>query len=189
MSIRTAFIALALWSASTFAADWNLQSLMSQLAVTESSSVRFTETKHLAVLKAPLELRGTLRFRRPDYLERRVEAPFEERFVVEGDRVTLERKVTGERHQLSLRSQPALWAFIESIRATLRGDLATLERFYRVDLHGEPNSWTINLLPRDVEMGKLVSVIRMSGTGGELRTIEVLEASGDRSVTHIEAAR
>lgn len=180
---------LAMSWAGPASAAWNIESLMAALGRTTQSEARFTETKYLAALTIPLELRGTLRFQKPDHLERHVEAPFEERFIVDGDRVTFERKATGERHQLSLQSQPVLWAFIESIRATLRGDLATLQKFYRVELVGEQHSWTMSLLPRDVEMGQFVSVIRISGSDGHLRTIDVREANGNRSITRIEASR
>jgi hypothetical protein len=170
-------------------AVWGIDALMAELARTPASEVSFRETKYLAALKTPLELQGTLKFQRPDHLERHVSAPFEESFVVDGDRMRLERKATGERHQLSLQSQPVLWAFIESIRATLRGDLATLRKFYRVELAGTQAQWTMTLLPNDVEMGQLVRVIRIGGRQGHVQSIEVQETSGDRSITRIEEKR
>ena len=171
------------------AAAWDINTLMTELARTPASEVSFRETKYLAALKKPLELKGTLNFQRPDRLERHVSAPFDESFVVDGDWMTLERKATGERHQLSLQSQPVLWAFIESIRATLRGDLATLQKFYRVELAGTRAQWTMTLLPSDVEMGQLVRVIRIGGVQGRVQSIEVQETSGDRSITRIEEKR
>lgn len=170
-------------------AAWTLDELMTELARTQATEVRFTETKQLAALRVPLELHGTLLYRRPDHLERHVQAPFEEHFVADGDRVTLERPLTGERHQLSLQSQPVLWAFIESIRATLRGDAAALQRFYRLLLHGERAQWTLTLLPSDPDMAKLVRVIRIGGREGQVRSIEVQETSGDRTVTRIHPSQ
>ncbi len=180
--------ALLLWGGVAHAA-WDLQTLMTELARTTTSEVRFQETKHLAALKAPLELRGILRYRRPDHLERHVQAPFEESFLVDGDAVTLTRKGGAERHRIALQSQPVLWAFIESIRATLRGDLAALQQFYRVELHGTREQWELTLLPRDLDMAQLVRVIRIGGRGGTVRTIEVEETGGDRSITRIDAAQ
>ena len=174
---------------SAVADAWSIDALMAELARTPASEVAFHETKYLAALKTPLELRGRLVFRRPDHLERHVAAPFEESFIVDGDRMTLERKTTGERHLFSLQSQPVLWAFIESIRATLRGDLATLRKFYRVELSGTRTQWAMTLLPNDVDMGQLVRVIRIGGTQGRVQSIEVQETSGDRSITRIEEKR
>lgn len=183
-----AALALFLWSGFARAA-WDVQTLMAELARTTTSEVRFQETKHLAALRTPLELRGVLRYRRPDYLERRVQAPFEESFVVEGDTVTLTRKGGAEQHRIALQSQPVLWAFIESIRATLRGDLAALQQFYRVELHGRREQWELTLLPSDLDMAQLVRVIRIGGRGGMVRSIEVEETGGDRSITRIDSAK
>jgi len=184
ITARVALLAL-LWPLLASAAEWNIEALMQELARTPKPEVSFVETKHLAALKAPLEVRGTLLFRRPDHLERHVTAPVEESFIVDGDQVTLVRKNSDERYTLSLQSQPVLWAFIESIRATLRGDVEALRKFYRVELSGAQQQWVLTLLPSDLDMAQLVRVIRIGGTGGEVRTIEVQETSGDRSVTRI----
>jgi hypothetical protein len=163
--------------------------LMRGLAATGDSTTAFVETRHSSALKTPLVTTGELRYVRPARLERRVRTPVEERYVVEGDDVTIERK-GGAPRTVSLASQPALGAFLESIRATLRGDLATLRRFYRVEIEGEPAGWTLVLLPSDREMADLVSVIRITGARGRLTGMEVVEAAGDRVVTRFgEGAR
>jgi outer membrane lipoprotein-sorting protein len=168
---------------------FNVEALMRRLASTGESAVAFTETRHSAALKTPLATTGELRFTPPARLERKVKTPFEERYVVDGDRVTIERK-GGTAQTVSLAGQPALAAFLESIRATLRGDLATLKRFYRVELGGAPSAWTLVLLPADPGMAEFVTVIRMSGTAGRLTGMEVVETGGDRVVTRFaEVAR
>lgn len=163
---------------------WGIDALMSELARQSASEVRFRETKHLAALKTPLELTGVLRYRRPAYLEKHIQTPSDERFIVDGDRLTMERQ-GGQRHTMSLQSQPVLWAFIESIRATLRGDAATLQRFYKLQLHGGRDNWSLILLPSEVEMGELVNYIRITGTQARVRSVEIQEAGGDRSVMRI----
>jgi hypothetical protein len=168
---------------------FTVDELMRSLAAAGESTATFTETRHSSALKTPLVTTGELRFIRPARLERLVRTPVDERYVVEGDRVTIERK-GGAPRTVSLASQPALGAFLESIRATLRGDLATLRRFYRVELEGEPAGWTLVLLPSDPGMAELVTVIRIAGSGGRLTGMEVLETGGDRVVTRFgEVAR
>lgn len=170
-------------SAPSFTAD----ELMRSLAATGASTAAFTETRHSSALKTPLVTRGELHYAPPARLERRVGAPVDERYVVEGDRVTIERR-GGTPRTVSLASQPALGAFLESIRATLRGDLATLQRFYRVELEGGPASWTLVLLPSDPDMAELVTVIRIAGARGRLTGMEVVETGGDRVVTRFAEA-
>lgn len=188
--IRAAAAILLLGGAVAAAqAPFTVEDLMARLAASGDSSVEFTETRHSSALRTPLVTRGELRYVRPARLERRVRAPVEERYLVDGDRVTVERK-GGTPRTVSLAAQPALGALLESIRATLRGDLATLRRFYRVELEGAPAEWTLVLLPSDPEMAELVSVIRISGSGGRLAGMEVLETGGDQVVTRFgEGAR
>jgi outer membrane lipoprotein-sorting protein len=161
---------------------FTVEALMQRLAATGDSAVAFTETRHSSALKTPLVTAGEMRYARPAHLERRVTTPFEERYVVDGDRVTIEREGATAR-TLSLAGTPALAAFLESIRATLQGDLATLRRFYRVELEGAPSGWTLALLPSDPAMAEFVSVIRISGAAGRVTGMEVVETGGDRVVT------
>lgn len=161
---------------------FTVDELMRSLAASGESTATFTETRYSSALKTPLVTTGELRFTRPARLERRVRTPVDERYVVDGDSVTIERK-GGVPRTVSLAAQPALGAFLESIRATLRGDLATLRRFYRVELEGEPAAWTLTLLPSDPGMAELVSVIRIAGARGRMTGMEVVETGGDRVVT------
>jgi outer membrane lipoprotein-sorting protein len=156
--------------------------LMRGLAAAGDSATAFVETRHSSALKTPLVTTGELRYARPARLERRVRTPVDERYIVEGDNVTIERK-GGAPRTVSLASQPALGAFLEGIRATLRGDIATLRRFYRVELEGGADSWTLVLLPSDPDMAELVTVIRIAGARGRLTGMEVVETGGDRVVT------
>ena len=82
-----------------------------------------------------------------------------------------------------------LWAFVESFRSTLKGDLAALQRFYRVTLEGGEQRWQLALTPRDPKMSALIESILIGGGGGRISRIEVREAQGDRSVmTVLEGA-
>lgn len=177
---------LLIAAATVHAADapLTLERLLADIARAPAGEVAFRETRHSSALKAPLESSGVMRFRRPDFLEKHVTAPFNDRFAVEGDTVTIERG-KGKPITLSLASQPVLRAFIEGIRGTLRGDLGTLKRYYRVELENAAAGWTIVLLPAEVEMGELVRMIRISGREARLQSVEVQEASGDRSVMRV----
>jgi hypothetical protein len=79
-----------------------------------------------------------------------------------------------------------IWAFVESVRSTLAGDLQTLQRFYTVALEGGESSWRLKLRPRDPEMQAVIDEIRISGSGTWINRIETLEAGGDRTVMKIK---
>jgi Outer membrane lipoprotein carrier protein LolA-like len=166
-------------------ANWGVQSLMQQLAQVERSQARFVERKYLKVLKAPLEQSGTLSYTRPDRLEKRTLKPKLEILSVAGDKLTLENPSRKMRRELKLRDYPALWGFVESIRSTLGGDIKSLERFYRVELEGEPADWRLFLVPLDSKMNEVISLVRIDGSQARINTIEVQETGGDRSVMKI----
>lgn len=162
-----------------------LEQLMAELARQGSGTVRFTEVKSSALLKAPVESSGTLSYTAPARLEKHTRAPRDERFIVDRDTVVIERAARGERLELRLADYPAMRASIESIRGTLAGDLAALRRHYRIELEGTWPDWRLHLLPSDPELAELVQKVVIGGSGGRVRRIEVLEASGDRSVMTI----
>jgi Outer membrane lipoprotein carrier protein LolA-like len=162
---------------------------MASLAAQPDSVIEFTETRHSSMLKEPLVTTGELRFKPPSTLERRVRTPFAERYLIEGDRVTIERPGSGAPRTLSLGSQPLLANLVETIRALLRGDLQTLTRLYRVKLRGEPGNWALTLLPSDPAMVEFVASVHFKGRAAALTEMEVVEPNGDRTVTHFVRAR
>jgi len=105
--------------------------------------------------------------------------------VLEKDRLTMENKARNQRRTLVLQDYPVIWAFVESIRSTLAGDLQTLSRFYRIGLEGSDDQWRLLLAPSEPKMQAMVREIRISGSKNRIRTIEILEAEGDRSVMTI----
>ncbi len=177
----------ALLLAATFAlparaADFDLAALMALLAAVPAAKDSFTETRHSTMLSAPLVLKGTLAYQRPDRLEKNVLAPYEEKTVIAGGSVTMENRTLQQTRTFSLASSAPVSAFVESMRATLAGDRAALERHYQVQLEGKPEAWTMTLLPREKKLASLVKRIQIAGARERLKRIEVEEASGDRSV-------
>ncbi len=140
----------------------------------------------MAMLATPLVLSGTLVYEKPAKIERHVRTPFDEKFSVNGDTLTIETRKQDQTRTLLLSSQPVLRAFVESIRATLAGDRATLTRFFRVRLDGSRAHWTLHLVPAGTDMASYVVVIRVSGSDNRISTIEVEETGGDRSLTNIK---
>ena len=164
---------------------WDVKRLMRELATVKSTKARFVERKHLAILSAPLEATGTLLYTAPTRLEKHTLTPRQESLVLEGDRLTLENKERNQRRTFALQDQPVIWAFVESIRSTLAGDLATLTRFYEASLDGSERRWRLTLKPTDPRMQDVVSEIRISGDRNWINAIEIFETGGDRSVMTI----
>ena len=159
---------------------WGVNQLMSELGRVQHAKARFVERKHLKVLKTPLESTGTLEYDAPDRLVKRTLEPKPETMTVAGERLVIESQARSR--SLRLGDYPVLGAFVESLRATLNGDLAALERFYRVTLEGGPQRWQLTLTPRDPKMSALIESILIAGRRGRVGRVEVRETRGDRSV-------
>jgi outer membrane lipoprotein-sorting protein len=165
------------------AADWNVSRLMQSLAQQRGGKVAFSEKKYIALLDRPVESSGELVYQPPGRLEKRTLKPNVESLVLDRDVLVVERGK--QKYTLQLQQYPEITAIVDSIRSTLAGDLKALERQYRVDLQGDPERWTLTLLPSDARIAAIVQRIQISGTRDELRQIEMLLADGDRSVMSI----
>ena len=187
--ISRGLFGLALCCASSLptASDWGLPQLMSGFAAVLESRARFHEEKHLAMLTEPLQLSGTLRYVRPDQIEKLITQPYAESLRINGGR--LEWETQGRTRTLSLRSQPQIWALAESLRATLAGDLPALQRHYKVKLEGGQAQWSVTLEPRYESLSQFIELIRLQGSDNHLRQVEIIEANGDRSLMRIEEIR
>lgn len=179
--------ALAAWlllcGASVHASAWGLAQLMEQLATVESRRVGYSEVRHIELLGMPLQSSGELIYRAPDYLKKTTVQGGEGSYEIDGELLRIDSG--GERRELPLDSHPALAAFVASFRATLAGDLATLQRYYRVTLEGTAEAWRLGLEPTESTMAMVVRRVVIEGSGKRLLQVETMEAGGDRSVMTI----
>jgi Outer membrane lipoprotein carrier protein LolA-like len=173
-----------LWSATASAQPatseaWGLPQLMHEFGDIKQSVANYVERRYLSVVKTPIESRGVLVYIAPSYLEKETQTPEHEQLVVEGDRITIEKG--GDRHSFSRDDYPQIWGFIEGIRSTLAGDLATLQSVYAVTLEGSDADWQMLLQPRDAKMQEMVQQIRFSGSGPHIKSVVTQERDGDRT--------
>lgn len=174
------FLAAPAWAA------WDLDQLMKSLAGNRVSRATFVEKKYLAMLDAPVTSSGELLFTPPDRLERRTLKPRPESVVLEAGVMTMTR---GQREMvLNLQEYPAVGALTESIRGTLAGDRASLEKHYTLKLQGNEGRWTLVLVPREARTRAFVLEVRIEGERGEVRTVEIEQSDKDRSVMTITKA-
>lgn len=164
---------------------WTINELMHGLAQVKKSRATFVERKFISILKTPLELSGTLVYTAPGHLEKYTLLPKPESLVLDQDKLVVQSGEAHQKHTLSLQDYPVIWAFVESFRSTLAGDIETLNRFYYVTLEGHPKQWLLILRPVDAQMKNLISEIRINGSLEQISTIETRESGGDYSVMSI----
>ena len=163
---------------------WDLPQLMATLAQAPSHEDKFTEKKAVSLLKEPIESSGILSYRKPDHLEKHVLQPKDEAIIVDGDEITW-KDAAGRSRSMRLRSNAALAALAESIRATLAGDLPALQKYFTVKLDGEQKQWSLSLTPVDDAMSRKIQSLHISGSAARIDTVEVLEKNGDHSLMTI----
>lgn len=167
-------------------AEWNLATLFDELQRQRPGRATFHERKFMALLDRPIESSGELLFTPPDRLEKRTLSPRPERVVVDRERVTLERG--GRIRSLGLREHPAIAVLVDSIRATLAGDLRSLTQSYSAALEGDAPRWRLVLRPLDASIATLVERVEIGGSHARVRTMEIFHADGDRTSMTISAA-
>ena len=175
--------AAALSATAPPAAAQDLDRLMALLAQRQHGHVSFVEEHFLGVLDRPVESSGELLYDAPDRLEKRTLKPKPETLILEHGVITAHRG----RHTyvLNLGDYPQIVPLIDSIRATLAGDRASLERIFKVTLDGSLEHWTLLLLPIDSSVAKSVQQIRIEGVQDAIHTVEIQQADGDRSLLTI----
>jgi hypothetical protein len=179
-------LALMLVAASSHSAGWDIDELMRGLAQTRSDRAIFVEKKFIAILDKPVESSGELFYTAPGRLEKRTLKPKPESMTIDAGVLTIERG--RQKHRLQLQEYPELAAFIDSIRGTLAGDRRALERNYRLSLDGTLERWTLELQPANEKMLAVIKSIRIAGARDAVRSVEIFQADGDRSLMLIEKA-
>jgi hypothetical protein len=186
MPVRTALLALTLLCANARGDTGDFDRLMALFAAHKHGRSEFIEQQFLKMLKRPLESRGELIYEAPDRLEKRTVEPRLETLIVDGDQIVVQRGKS--RHELNLRDFPPIAPFVASIRSTLAGDRAGLERVFHVEFAGTVARWTLALVPVDAALTKAVSEIQIDGARENLLHIEIRHPDGDRSLMTLRPA-
>jgi hypothetical protein len=180
MRARLAFLVGGLLAVSGAAAGDALDELLLSFQQRQHGHVTFTETYSAAALDRPLESSGELFYDAPDRLEKRTLQPRPQRLVIENGTLTIERR--HKEYRVAIADYPRVAPYIDSLRATLAGDRAELERVFRVEFSGSDKAWTLLLAPLDTRVAADVATIRIQGAADAIRSVTMELTNGGRSV-------
>jgi hypothetical protein len=166
-------------------AGFTVNQLMSLLAQRKQGEVRFSETDYLRVLDQPVKSSGVLVYKAPDHLEKRTLLPKPEAMVLDGDQLTVQRDHRTYHVQVS--AYPQVAPYVDSIRDTLAGNEAGLEKVFQVGFSGTRAQWKLELVPLDKRAARKVKQVEIEGVADVIHSVEILLADGDRSVMTLEA--
>ncbi len=169
----------------TAGAASELQQLLQLLGQRTHAEARFEQSQYLAALKRPLQSSGTLSYRAPDHLEQHIEKPRPQLLVL--DHGVLSLQLRKHRRSLPLADYPQLAPLLDSLRALLAGDLATLQQRFDLQLQGPLSHWQLQLTPRAGALQELRD-IRVRGEQAQILEVQLEQRDGDHSDMHIEPA-
>jgi outer membrane lipoprotein-sorting protein len=164
-----------------------LEQLLGGFSSMRGLSARFTERKQIALLVAPLESSGEVHFAAPDRLLRKVSSPSPSTVLLDGNQLTMASN--GRREQIDLSTQPVVAAFVDSFRQVLRGDRVALDRTYRVGFTTGERGWRLTLRPKQGPLRRFLVSLEIRGSAREIRSMRLLERSGDVTVTEFSDVR
>jgi len=159
------------------------EQVLQLLARRRHGHVAFSEVQRLSILDQPLHSSGELLYDAPDRLEKRTLEPRREELLLENGILTMERG--HHRRSVALRDFPQAAPFIESMRATLAGDRAALERYFALRFSGSLEGWTLELTPVDGALRRSVQRILIAGDHDRIRSVEIRQSDGDTSTLTI----
>jgi outer membrane lipoprotein-sorting protein len=165
-------------------AAFDVGQLMNELAKHKGGKAKFVEKKTISLLDKPVVSTGEMSYIAPAYLEKRTLTPKPEILILDKDMLSIERDK--QKLSINLSNQPEALAFIDSVRGTLTGNRAALEKNYGLYLSGTADKWVLTLLPSEPKIAALVLRIVVTGSKNQIRSIEYLQADGDRSLMTIE---
>jgi hypothetical protein len=157
---------------------------MGDLARNKGGKAKFVEKKYISLLDKPVVSTGEMTYTAPDHLEKRTLTPKVETLRLDKDTLSIEREK--QKLTINLSNQPEALAFVDSIRGTLSGNRLALEKNYSLHLEGTQEKWVLTLMPSDQKIASLVLRITVSGSKNMIRSIEYLQADGDRSLLSME---
>ncbi|MCL7743812.1 outer membrane lipoprotein carrier protein LolA [Guyparkeria hydrothermalis] len=148
--------------ASLAADNASLEKLAQALSKRGASSAEYQQTRYLDMLDKPLESRGILRYRPPDYLVQQQTEPSAQTLTLDGDQLIL--KAEGRERRLSLSENPEGAAIASSLRGILNGRIDALQHDYDVAFRDfDDGQWGLKLDPRTEALAKRIAGIVVRG--------------------------
>lgn len=172
--------------------QWNAEVLMHEFSRVEEATLEFTEVKKSIFLVIDTELKGTITYRAPDFLEKIIETPYYERLLLDGDTMLLEKTSSigqNEPHLIkqvySVNSNEILKSVVEGFQFMMSGNYDELSMKYSFDFSGKREDWQLTLTPKTEEILRLIEKIDLSGQDTRIQKIVTFQPDGDKSTLYL----
>jgi hypothetical protein len=161
----------------------DLNTVFENTSVTPPARVDFREERHNPMLKEPILLTGYLEYLKPGFLRKVVESPFEESFLITDEYIEIVQG--GETRRLSLNKGKSIRAMLDGIEAVLAGQTDKLSTFFKYELSGTEESWSLHLVPRSKRVAAQMSGMLVKGDACAIHSIRIDIREGEWSLLEI----
>ncbi|WP_375760891.1 outer membrane lipoprotein carrier protein LolA [Corallococcus exercitus] len=178
-------LAFALLSVSAHAADL-VKDVRARLVDAPLVRGQFEQKKTVAGFKKPLVSKGDFLLARDQGVLWNTRTPFASTLTLTRKSLSAEQGAGGAAYHLDSTKEPALAAVNELLFALLSGDVASLQKRFKVEgaLVGAAG-WKLELTPTDAGLARVFKHIRLEGDG-YVRQVQLDETRGDSSVITFE---
>lgn len=116
------------------AADEALKRIQSQFSGLKSVSASFTQTRELAALAKPLEIKGRMALQKPGRFAWVVEKPIRYALVVEGQTATEWDEESNKSRRISLSQNVVMRTVVQQLQACFSGDYGPMSKEFDVSV-------------------------------------------------------
>lgn len=176
---------LSLLSLSAHAADL-VKDVRARLVDAPLVRGQFEQKKTVAGFKKPLVSKGDFLLARDQGVLWNTRTPFASTLTVTRKSLSAQQGTGGAAYHLDSAKEPALAAVNELLFALLSGDVAALQKRFKVE--GElvgTAGWKLELTPTDAGLARVFKHIHLEGDG-YVRQVQLDETRGDSSVISFE---
>ncbi len=177
MKMSTVFFALSVATAGQAGAADLYEQVAQKLAENTLLRADFTQTRHLAALKKPLQISGHMMFSRDAGVIWQIDRPYRMGYVMTGKGVT-ELLPDGGQKTRSTGNIPGIGSVEGIFRGILSADRKALDQHFNSQLKGSAAKWNLSLQPRTPALQKALKSVELSG-GAYVDEVRILEVSGD----------
>ena len=156
------------------------QSILAAIAEAPKPPRAFTETVSSKWLKTPQVQTGFVKLESGGVLSKITREPEAMIVRISADALSLTRADGQQRTVPASRADVA--ALLVGLRGLLLGDAAALGEHYAAQAEGAIDAWTLQLTPLDPALAKRLQHITVSGQGGQIDAVRMLEPDGDTRV-------
>lgn len=159
--------------------DADFAAVANQLNLVRILRADFSQEKKIQVLRHPLRSQGRFLFSAKSGLLWQTSKPFDTIFVITPKGIS--QMSEGEIIvSVRVQDQPVIHGFTQVFMAMFTGDTSILKEKFSLYFQGDPNHWTLGLVPKGRMMASMIHHIVLSG-GATVQRVDFVEKNGDKT--------